>query len=567
MCYLLLSFIKKTILNFLSKSLIRKDGKIRIWGWRSIRFENTIGLHIFSAIWAIFWSAVHSAIAYINFYLNVKSDSASPSKRDVSNIKNNGYGVGLFTKRHDGNSHSPSTTGKGLNSDSFDGLDTGQDMLVTGFIGLGLLFLMFLTSLPIVRKRLYRFFYYTHHLFLVVVVVLSIHVGGFSIWLATMILYAIDRSVRLFYYSKTPNPKTVVVKRWSKRICELQIPAELLNLSSPQFSGKFIHIQIPKISSLEWHPFDVSSTINDNYIAVYIANTGKWTNSLFELLFGSQTPKETNSPSPSNFSQENTDIVINNYVDTSLEIGFNTQNQSTENSESHSKSNTGSLSVPIKISYLYDSNMKNILENDTVLLVAGGTGISPMISIIKQVIRQSDTRNNSEKPVHKVSDIILVWTCSEPEAFDLLEETLEEISSCEMSRNISIELYSTNSLVLLKKLEKNPSLHQTAGTESENNEFTRNQKQSNFEKYSNFVKITVGRPNTKEIIKRIASQYGSNKRIGVTAAGPDSLVESAYRDVNYINRVSTRNSSESAGNQKIVLKSEINFYSGENWLK
>ncbi|PVU85053.1 hypothetical protein BB559_007231 [Furculomyces boomerangus] len=221
----------------------------------------------------------------------------------------------------------------------------------------------------------------------------------------------------------------------------------------------------------------------------------------------------------------------------------------------------------MRISYLYGSQAENILENQTILLVAGGTGISPMISIIKQVIRQSDTGNNNEKPVHKVSDILLVWACREPEAFDLLEETLQEISSCEMSRNIFVELYSTKTILAPVNMLKTSYSPQATLRDSGSSEFTRDEKQNNFEKYSDFVELIYNRPNMKEIIKRTASQYGSNKRIGVTAAGPDSLVESAYRGVNYINRVSKRNSSGNADDYKIVLNSEMNFYSGEKWLK
>ncbi|PWA00408.1 hypothetical protein BB558_003542 [Smittium angustum] len=549
MCHLLLSFLKKTILNFLSKLLIYKNGKIRIWGWRSIRFENTIGLHIFSAIWAILWSTVHSIAAYQTFYAFEKLDSGIPFKRDNVNTKNNGNESRLLGKRQF----------------YYEYASIFRYALITGFVALGLLFLIFLTSLPIVRKRFYKFFYYTHHLFLVaVVVVLSLHVGRFSIWLATMILYAIDRSVRLFYYSKRPGPESVSIRRWSKNLCELRIPTEFLKLSSTNFAGKFINIQIPKISLLEWHSFNVGSNIRDGYIAVYIANKGKWTNSLFELAFDSLIPKFSDD-TDHNYRVSN-DVILKNYIDIYLEIGSNTQKQSDQSTDGHLKLNTSclrkpkrtcSFSTPMRISYLYDSSVKNILENDTVLLVAGGTGISPMISIIKQVIRQSDTRNNNEKPVHKVSDIILIWACREPEAFDLLEETIQEISSCEMSRNIFVELYSTKTILLPIDPLRDVVSPIDSSIVSENSEFTTDEKQFNFEKYSNFVRVVNVRPNIKEIMKRVAKLYGSNKRIGVTAAGPDSLVESVYRGVNYMNRVGSRN-------YKIVLNSEMNYYSAKN---
>lgn len=65
--------------------------------------------------------------------------------------------------------------------------------------------LMWITSLPPVRKLNFELFFYTHQLYVVFVVFLAMHVGDFifSIVAAGIFLFMLDRFLRFFQSRKT----------------------------------------------------------------------------------------------------------------------------------------------------------------------------------------------------------------------------------------------------------------------------------------------------------------------------------------------------------------------------
>lgn len=45
-------------------------------------------------------------------------------------------------------------------------------------------------------------------------------------------------------------------------------------------SGQWLWLNIPSLSSLQWHPFTITSSPSDEYISVHIRCVGDWTNDL-----------------------------------------------------------------------------------------------------------------------------------------------------------------------------------------------------------------------------------------------------------------------------------------------
>ncbi|KAL0884647.1 hypothetical protein Bca101_008628 [Brassica carinata] len=142
-------------------------------------------------------------------------------------------------------------------------------------------------NLPKTLKRLTGFnaFWYSHHLFVIVYVLLIVH--GYFIYLSKewyekttwmylavpTILYACERLIRLF-------------RSGSKAVTILKVavyPGNVLSLymSKPKgfkyTSGQYIYVNCPDVSPLQWHPFSITSASGDDFLSIHIRTLGDWT--------------------------------------------------------------------------------------------------------------------------------------------------------------------------------------------------------------------------------------------------------------------------------------------------
>ncbi|KAL0738939.1 hypothetical protein Bca4012_015149 [Brassica carinata] len=148
--------------------------------------------------------------------------------------------------------------------------------------------------LPVPLKKLASFnaFWYTHHLFIVVYILLIVH--GYYLYLSKewykktvsivlravpIALYACERLMRAFRSSI----RTVRV------VSAAAYPGNVLTLkmSRPKHfkykSGQYMFVNCPKVSPFEWHPFSITSAPHDGYLSVHIKSTGDWTKAIKEV--------------------------------------------------------------------------------------------------------------------------------------------------------------------------------------------------------------------------------------------------------------------------------------------
>ncbi|KAI8843023.1 ferric reductase like transmembrane component-domain-containing protein [Chytridium lagenaria] len=170
--------------------------------------------------------------------------------------------------------------------------------IFNGLIAFILLCLLFLLSLPIIRRRLFAFFYISHlilfPLILVFVFLHTNHAFGFTI--APLCFYGLDRMVRFIrarrpariieatiLNDKNPVPSspnfdsndtdTAFIQSLSSakdggvrlHICAPPLCRHFSinncnSMRSPSFSpGQYIFLNVPEIQPLSWHPFSLAS--------------------------------------------------------------------------------------------------------------------------------------------------------------------------------------------------------------------------------------------------------------------------------------------------------------------
>ncbi|KAL6127679.1 hypothetical protein ACLB2K_071042 [Fragaria x ananassa] len=208
----------------------------------------------------------------------------------------------------------------------------GEVALLAGLV-------MWATSIPRIRGKIFELFFYTHHLYIVFIVFFVFHVG-FSyacIMLPGFYLFMIDRVLRFLQSQQR-------IRLVSARV----LPCEAVELSFSKIPGlsysptSMMFLNVPAISKLQWHPFTITSSSNmdpDN-LSVVIKSEGSWTQNLYQKFASSSTCP----------------------IDR--------------------------LEVSVEGPYGPASN--NLRRHDTIVMVSGGSGITPMISIIRELLSQAN---------------------------------------------------------------------------------------------------------------------------------------------------------------------------------
>lgn len=209
---------------------------------------------------------------------------------------------------------------------------------VPGEIALLCGLIMWVTTIPRIRRKFFELFFYTHYLYILFMVFFMLHVpiSYACIMLPGFYLFLIDRYLRFLQ------------SRQSSRLVSARVlPCETVELNFSKNPGlsytplSTIFISVPSISKLQWHPFTITSSSNlePEKLSVMIKSEGSWSKKLYEILSSPSIPER---------------------LDVSTEGPY------------------GPVST-------------HFLRHDTLVMVSGGSGITPFISIIRELIFTSSS--------------------------------------------------------------------------------------------------------------------------------------------------------------------------------
>ncbi|KAG5558642.1 hypothetical protein RHGRI_008553 [Rhododendron griersonianum] len=196
------------------------------------------------------------------------------------------------------------------------------------------------------RRKFFELFFYTHYLYIIFIVFFIFHVGFsyFCITLPGFYLFLIDRYLRFLQSQQ-------MARLVSARI----LPCEAVELNFSKSPGlsynptSSMFINVPGISKLQWHPFTITSNNNTDQdrLSVVIKSTGSWSRLLYQQL---------SQPIPPDH----------------LEV---------------------SVEGP------YGPASTHFFRHDTLVLISGGSGITPFCSIIRELLFSTSTRSCRTKQV------------------------------------------------------------------------------------------------------------------------------------------------------------------------
>ncbi|PON39891.1 Respiratory burst oxidase [Parasponia andersonii] len=299
---------------------------------------------------------------------------------------------------------------------------------------------------PFDRLTGFNAFWYSHHLFVIVYVLLIIH-GVFlylvhhwyrkTTWMylsVPVLLYAGERTLR-FFRSGFYTVRLLKVAIYPGNVLTLQMS------KPPQFkykSGQYMFVQCPAVSPFEWHPFSITSAPGDDYLSVHIRQLGDWTQELKRVFSAACEPP------------------------VSGKSGLLRADETTKKS------------LPkLLIDGPYGAPAQDYRKYDVLLLVGLGIGATPFISILKDLLKNivkmeeqadsvSDFSRTSDlsagsgdstnpnrvspkrKKALKTTNAYFYWVTREQGSFDWFKGVMNEVAELDQRGVIEMHNYLTS---------------------------------------------------------------------------------------------------------------------------
>ncbi|KAG6579534.1 Respiratory burst oxidase-like protein F, partial [Cucurbita argyrosperma subsp. sororia] len=375
-----------------------------------------------------------------------------------------------------------------------------------------------LVKLPKPFDRLTGFnaFWYSHHLFVIVYVLLFIH--GIFLYLENrwyckttwmylgipVLLYAGERTLR-FFRSGFYSVRLLKVAIYPGNVLALQMS------KPPQFrykSGQYMFVQCPAVSPFEWHPFSITSAPGDDYLSVHIRQLGDWTQEL-KRVFAEACETPVSGKSGLLRADETTKKCL----------------------------------PKLLIDGPYGAPAQDYRNYDVLLLVGLGIGATPFVSILKDLLnnivkmveqadsiadggKESDLSFGStdslstarvspkRKKILKTTKAYFYWVTREQGSFDWFKGVMNEVAEMDQRGVIEMHNYLTSvyeegdarsaliTMVQALTHAKN-GMDIVSGTK---------------------VRTHFARPNWKKVFSRICSKH-CNAKIGVFYCGAPILAK------------------------------------------
>ncbi|GJN03682.1 hypothetical protein PR202_ga21153 [Eleusine coracana subsp. coracana] len=324
-------------------------------------------------------------------------------------------------------------------------------------------------------------FWYSHHLLIVVYLLLLAH-GWF--------LFLVDR-----WYQRT--------------VCLLPGNVLTITMSKPYGfryrSGQYIFLQCPIISPFEWHPFSITSAPGDDYISVHIQTRGDWT-------------------------QELKRIFVENYLTPCVprRTAFGELGMAEQKSPPR-----------LLVDGPYGAPAQDFRNYDVLLLIGLGIGATPFISILRDLLnnikladelmdlametsRSEDSTNSfsvsttssNKRRVYRTSHAHFYWVTREPESFEWFKGVMNEVEQMDKKGVIEMHNYLTGVYEERDARTTLLSMVQALNHAKHGVDIVSGTR----------VRTHFARPNWKEVFTRIASQH-PNSTVGVFYCGRANLAK------------------------------------------
>ncbi|EOD52254.1 putative NADPH oxidase protein [Neofusicoccum parvum] len=362
---------------------------------RWLPLDESIWFHRQVAYTMLFYTAVHTAGHYVNFF-NVEATQVRPE---------------LALQIH-----------------------YTQAGGVTGHIMLLCMLMIYTTAHQKIRQQSFETFWYTHHLFIPFFLGMYTHATGCFVrdttdpispfagdmfwnhclgyegWRWELIgggLYLIERLYR-----------EVRARRETKIVKVVRHPYDAVEIQfvKPSFkykAGQWLFLNCPEVSAQQWHPFTITSCPFDPYVSVHMRQVGDWTRAFADAVGA--------GPSQAKLYDEMDPMGV-------YEVALQ----------------HGQEMPALRVDGPYGAPAEDVFENEIAVLIGTGIGVTPWAAVLKNIwhLRQTGV-------LKRLRRIEFIWVCKDTAAFEWFQALLSSLEALDDTDGfLRIHIYLTQRIDL-----------------------------------------------------------------------------------------------------------------------
>lgn len=164
-------------------------------------------------------------------------------------------------------------------------------------------------------------------------------------------------------------------------------------------AGQWLFLNVPSVSSQQWHPFTITSCPFDDYISVHIRQVGDFTRAFGDAVGA--------GPSQAKLYD---DVDQNGMYEVALQ--------------------NGQTMPELRIDGPYGAPAEDVFENEIAVLIGTGIGVTPWAAILKNIWHL----RNGPNPPTRLRRVEFIWVCRDTTSFEWFQTLL---SSLEMQSSES----------------------------------------------------------------------------------------------------------------------------------
>ncbi|KAJ3090021.1 hypothetical protein HK102_004893 [Quaeritorhiza haematococci] len=259
-----------------------------------------------------------------------------------------------------------------------------------GLVSFVALLIMTVTSIYKVRRWNFRVFYWSHQFYVLFLVAACMHFYVSWYFVIGPLLYFVYD--RLAGRLNVKRDTVALVSKASDNVVKMVIPLSAGYHSTNGYApGDYVNVAVPSISALNWHAFSIASyyEASPDRITLYVRTGGHWTTELLRLC---------HKPSG--------EIV----------------------------------QVPVKVDGIFGARSTSYLSYDSLVLVAGGTGMAALYPFLKHY-----TAVHSAGQEKVGVDVHLIWVAKNKGELRGYEEILSDLNNPigKLGCNVKVHLFLT----------------------------------------------------------------------------------------------------------------------------